>query len=55
MFKEVTLKFSNDLEIEKVAHLGEVATINQFIMNNYDCPNKDGQLNLYRRWRSSEY
>ena len=33
MFKEMTLKFSIDSEIEKVTHLGEVATINQFIMN----------------------
>ena len=39
MFKEMSLKFSNDSEIEKVTHLGEVATINQFIMNEYDYPN----------------
>ena len=47
MFKEMTLKFSNDSEIEKVTHPGEVATINQFIMNEYDYPNTDGQLNLF--------
>ena len=46
----MSLKFSNDSEIEKVTYLGEVATINQFIMNEYDYPNTDkftGQLNLF--------
>ena len=30
MFKEMTLRFSNDSELEKLTHSGEVATINQF-------------------------
>ena len=47
MFKEMTLRMSNDSEIEKVTHPGEVATINQFIMNEYNYPNTDGQLNLF--------
>ena len=47
MFKEMSLKFSNDLEIEKVTHPGEVAMINQFMMNEYDYPNTDDQLNLF--------
>ena len=47
MFKEMTLKFSNDSEIVNVTHPGEVATINQFIMNQYDYTNTDGQLNLF--------
>ena len=47
MFKERTLKFSNDSEIEKVTHPGEVATKNQFTMNEYDYTNTDGQLNLF--------
>ena len=47
MFKEMTLKFSNDSEIEKGTHPGEVATINQFIMNEYDYTNTGGQLNLF--------
>ena len=42
----MTLKFSNDSEIEKVTH-PEVTTMNQFIMNEYDYINKDGQLNLF--------
>ena len=47
MFKEMSLKFSiqNDSEIEKVTHPGEVATINQFILNDY--PNTDGQFYLF--------
>ena len=43
----MTLKFSIDSEIEKVTHLGEVATINQFILNEYDYTDTDGQLNLF--------
>ena len=44
MFKEMTLRFSNDSELENP---GEVATINQFIMNEYEYPDTDGQLNLF--------
>ena len=43
----MSLKFSNDSEIEKVTHPGEDATINQFIINEYYYPNTDGQLNLF--------
>ena len=43
MLKEMTLQFSNDSEIEKVTHPAEV----QFIMNEYDYPNTDGQLNIF--------
>ena len=47
MFNEMTLRFSNDSELETVRHPGEVATKNQFIMNEYYFPNTDGQLNLF--------
>ena len=32
----MTLKFSNDSEIEKVTHPEEVAAINQFKMKEFD-------------------
>ena len=44
MFKEMTLRTENDSEIEKVNHPGETATLNQFIMNEYNYPNTDGQI-----------
>ena len=43
----MTLRCSNYSELEKVAHPGEVATKNQFIMNEYEYSNTDGQLNLF--------
>ena len=47
VFNEITLRFSNDSELEKVTHPGEAATITQFIMNEYDYLNTDGQINLF--------
>ena len=47
MFKQMTLRINSDSEIENVQYPGEVATINQFIMNEYNYPNTDGQLNLF--------
>ena len=43
----MTLKTQTDLEIEKVNHPGETATLNQFIMNEYNYPYTDGQINLF--------
>lgn len=47
MFKEMSIKSANDSYIEKVNHPGEVASINQFLMYDYNYPNTDGQLNLF--------
>ena len=48
MFKEMTLRTQTDSEIEKtVNHPEETATLNQFIMNEYNYPNTDGQINLF--------
>ena len=47
MFNEMTLRFINDLELETARHPGEVATINQFIMNEYDYLNTGDQLNSF--------
>ena len=46
MFKEMTLKFSNDSDIEKVTQWEkwQQQTIYQ---NEHDYPNTDGQLNLF--------
>ena len=43
----MTLSTVNDSGIEKVPCCEEVATINYFIMNEYDYPNTDGQLKLF--------
>ena len=43
----MSIKSVNDSYIEKVNHPGEVATINQFTMNEYDYPNTEGQSNLF--------
>ena len=47
MFKEMKLLASNDVEIEKVNHPGEVAMINQFLMCDYNYVNGHGQLNVF--------
>ena len=47
MFKEMALRTETDSEIKKVNHPGETATLNQFIMNEYNYPNTDGQINLF--------
>ena len=47
MFEEMTLRTQTDSEIESVYHPGETATFNQFIMNEYNYPYTDGQINLF--------
>ena len=47
MFREMSLITSNDTEIEKVTHPGEVAMLNQFLMRGYDYVNNMGQLNVF--------
>lgn len=47
MFKEMVIYSNTDKIIERVSYPGEVSTINQFLMRDYDFTNSDGQLNLF--------